>query len=48
MKTVITKEKVMAAINKALAQKQETLKFLKGDITKEQLKEKGVTLARPL
>jgi hypothetical protein len=48
MKPTITKEKVMEAINRALAQKEETLKFLKGEITKEELEAKGVKLAKPL
>lgn len=48
MKTVITKESVIAAMQKALENKRTTIKFLKGEITKEQLEQKGIKLAKPL
>lgn len=43
----LTKESVISAIKKALDNKRETIKFLKGDITKEELESKGVKLAKP-
>lgn len=40
----ITKEKVMLAIEKALEDKKQISRYLKGEITKEQLEEKGIIL----
>jgi hypothetical protein len=48
MKPTLTKEIVMSTIRKALLDKKETVKFLKGEISKSQLEEKGIKIATPL
>jgi len=48
MKTVMTRESVIAAIKKAVEDKKIVKKYLNGEISKSDLERKGIRLAKPL
>ncbi|PBJ07363.1 hypothetical protein BSF42_39030 [Flavobacterium sp. ACN6] len=47
-KLTIDKRKVLESVNKMVSDKNTVQLFLKGEITTETLRQKGITLANPL
>ncbi|MGV6944171.1 hypothetical protein [Sphingobacterium kyonggiense] len=48
MKTRMTKEMIIQALKKAVDDKKMVSKYLKGEISRNDLENKGIKLAKPL